>query len=269
MQTGEQGLDYSTGTISGQAIRAKGYRFVIRYITAPTLMNPPGHLAKHMTRDEYRDHLANGIDVLFVYQGDTTDADGGYSAGVRNAQRVKAAWTYLGAPPTPTFFTNDRTTLPNPAAWQAYLDGAASVLGREYVGAYGFGNAMDAARGHASYFWQAGRESDVRSFVHVYQWNNGSVVVGGRTCDINKARLTITSRGEEDDMTPDQSNRLNDVWTGMGRLLDEFYASAKAYDGKTIPERLAAVEDRVNASGTVEVDYVKLAQALIAELKGE
>ena len=65
----------------------------------------------------------------------------------------------------------------NVAPWRSYLDGAASVLGIDRLGAYGFGPAIDAAQGHASYFWQAGRQSDVRTQTHIYQWNNGNTTL--------------------------------------------------------------------------------------------
>jgi hypothetical protein len=44
---------------------------------------------------------------------------------------------------------------------------------------------MDAAVGHANYFWQAGRQRDVRNFVHFWQDNNTQVTVGGKLCDRN------------------------------------------------------------------------------------
>lgn len=186
-------LDYSNGTIGGQAIKDAEYGGVIRYITSPALMQPPNPgNPKHYTRTEYESHKTAGLDIWCVYQGTTTDADGGFSIGVRNAQRALQGCTdesgirqgpigYNGV----VFFTNDRTTLPDAQAWRAYLDGAASVLGFSRVGAYGFGNAMDAAQGHAYRFWQAGSRSQVRPFVHFWQDNNVQVTVAGKTCDRN------------------------------------------------------------------------------------
>lgn len=180
-------LDYSQHYPSISSIINGGYGGVIRYITDPPNMQPPNPgNPKHITTSEYDALVAAKLDVWLIYQGSTTDADGGYSLGQRNARRALTGCTQtLRGHESPIFFTNDRTTLPNPSSWRGYLDGAASVLGIERVGAYGFGNAMDAAVGHASYFWQAGRRSDVRDFAHIWQDNNFQPNVGGVSCDRN------------------------------------------------------------------------------------
>lgn len=180
----EKWLDYANGWPSGAAVRAAGFTGTIRYTTAPRLMNPPGKNQKHITKKEYDDHRANGVKVRLVFQGGTTDADGGWSLGVANAKLALEGANYLGYAGV-IFFCNDRTTLPSPSAWQSYLDGAASVLGVNRVGAYGFANALNAAKGHASAFWQAGRESDLQPHANYYQWNNGRATVSGVSCDIN------------------------------------------------------------------------------------
>ncbi|WP_037355389.1 glycoside hydrolase domain-containing protein [Amycolatopsis orientalis] len=172
-------LDYSAAKLSGSTIRNAGYTGVIRYIDAPQLLG-----TKHTNLDEYRSHLAAGLTVRLVHQGTTTDADSGWQGGVNRATRAKAGADYLGYTGV-IYFTNDRTTVPNVAAWQAYLDGAASVLGRERVGAYGYYNALNAAVGHASAFWQAGRRSDLVPHANYWQDNNVKVTVGGITCDRN------------------------------------------------------------------------------------
>lgn len=182
-------LDYSDGPLYGQDI-PDVYPGIIRYITSPSLMQPPNPgNPKHITRTEYNTHLQAGKDIWFVYQGTTTDADGGYAIGKRNALRVLDGFNYLGINLEDyykgIFFTNDRTTLPSITSWRGYLQGAASVLGIDKVGAYGFGNAMDAAIGYATYFWQSGRRSDVRQFVHFWQDNNAQVIVNGMICDRN------------------------------------------------------------------------------------
>lgn len=172
-------LDYSRAKLSGFSIRRDGYDGVIRYIDAPNLLR-----TKHTDLAEYRDHIANGLTVYLVFQNNTTDADGGYAAGVANATRARAGAEYLGYTGV-IFFTNDRTTIPNVAAWRAYLDGAASVLGSARVGAYGFRNAMDTAVGHAAAFWQSGSQSLLAGHTNIYQWNNGRVYPDGLECDLN------------------------------------------------------------------------------------
>lgn len=171
-------LDYSGARLSGFSIRRDGYDGVVRYIDAPDRLR-----TKHTNLAEYRDHLANGLTVYLVFQNTTTDPEGGYAAGVANAQRAKAGAEYLGYTGV-IFFCNDKTTL-NVAAWRDYLRGAADVLGLARVGAYGFRNAMDAAVGYASAFWQSGRQSELAPHANLYQWNNGRVYVDGLECDLN------------------------------------------------------------------------------------
>ncbi len=173
-------LDYSAAKLSGSTIKNAGYGGVIRYIDAPDRLR-----TKHTNLAEYNDHRANGLVVRLVFQNNTTDADGGYAAGVANAQRAKAGADYLGYNGV-IFFTNDRTTLPNVQTWRDYLRGASDVLGFARVGAYGFRNALNAAIGHASAFWQSGRRSELVGHANYWQDNNTQVTVGGVLCDRNE-----------------------------------------------------------------------------------
>lgn len=172
--------DYSAAKLTGAALRGAGFTGAVRYIDSPANWR-----TKHTNVAEYQSLRAAGLDVLLVIESSTSDADGGFAAGVDRARRALDGANALGYPgDKPIFFCNDRTSV-NVASWRAYLDGAASVLGIGRTGAYGFANAMDAAVGHASFFWQCGRQADVRPFVHLYQWNNGNTKVAGVTCDIN------------------------------------------------------------------------------------
>lgn len=195
-------LDYSAGKLSGAKIKADGYGGVIRYIDAPQNWR-----TKHTNVAEYRDHLANGLKVYLVFEAGTGDADGGYNAGVTNAKRAKAGADALGYNGI-IFFANDRPSVPNAKAWTDYLDGAASVLGKSRVGAYGFANALNYAKGHAVAYWQAGRRADVVGHAHVWQDNNTQVNVGGITCDRNLILKTM----EVDDISAEDvfNYRLKD-----------------------------------------------------------
>lgn len=173
-------LDYSAAKLAASTIKNAGYGGVIRYIDAPDRLR-----TKHTNLAEYTDHISGGLQVRLVFQNTTTDADGGYAAGVANAQRAKAGADYLGYKGV-IFFTNDRPTLPNVQTWRDYLRGAASVLGLQRVGAYGFNNALNSAIGYASAYWQAGRRSDLVGHANYWQDNNTQVTVGGITCDRNE-----------------------------------------------------------------------------------
>jgi hypothetical protein len=166
----------------------------IRYIDAPDRLG-----TKHTNKAEYDSMIRAGLKVRLVMQVNTKDADGGYNRGVEYARRAKAGADYLGYTGV-IFFTNDRTEVPDPATWRAYLDGAASVLGRARVGAYGFRNALTAAQGHASAFWQAGAESQLVDHANYYQWNNGRTYIDGLEADVNKVIRDYVPGGDWWDM---------------------------------------------------------------------
>lgn len=212
-------LDYSAAKIPGDVIKRAGYTGVIRYIDSPTNLD-----TKHTSLAEHRSHLAAGLDVCLVMQTTTTASDGGFPKGRTHAYRALAGAQALGYT-GPIFFTNDRVSLPSLTSWRSYLDGAASVLGMDRVGAYGFRNAIDAAIGHATYFWQAGRRSDLSPRAHLWQDNNTQVTVGGITCDRNLVLREITHREDPNvknlilarkvgtDGKPDPSG---EIWVGDG-----------------------------------------------------
>ncbi|PXY17338.1 glycoside hydrolase domain-containing protein [Prauserella flavalba] len=238
--------DYSDGTVPAAVLKQHGYVGVIRYVTAPNLMNPPNRLQKHTTKAEFDEHRRAGLKQLLVYQGDTTDADSGFDGGVRNAQRAHVGCEYLGYDGL-VFFTNDRTTVPHPRAWQAYLDGAASVLGLDRVGAYGFGNAMDLAIGHASAFWQAGRRRDVREHVNFWQDNNQQPIVRVGTRSVTTDRNLVLKPLGDNDMPlndADLDNIYRTVWYGRPgeKLIDNRRPGMPGAWPETF---LGSLEDRI------------------------
>lgn len=188
--------DYAAGPISAQALIDAGFHGAVRYITAPKLMNPKGHNQKHMTRAEYEDHQAHGLETRFIFQNTTTDSSSGRAGGIANATLAAQGLAYLGAPAdSPVYLCNDRPELPSATAWQEYLRGGRSVLGR--IGQYGFRNAIDAGWDIADWSWQCGAESALRSGVGMYQWNNGRRAVAGQLVDINRVFIPIV---KDDDM---------------------------------------------------------------------
>lgn len=195
-------LDYSAAKLSGTTIAAAGYTGVIRYLDSPANLG-----RKHTDPNEYRGHVAAGLGVRMVMQTTTSASDGGYGVGQDHARRALAGAEFLGYGGV-IYFTNDRTTLPSSQRWDDYLTGAASVLGWDRVGAYGFANAMDVASHMTAcqHFWQAGRRSDVRPFVQVWQDNNTQVHVAGVLCDRNLILKPLDV--QEDDLLPDERNAL-------------------------------------------------------------
>lgn len=185
-------LDYSAAELSGTMIRNAGYTGAIRYIDSPANLG-----RKHTSLGEYRSILAAGLGIRLVMEVSTGDANGGRANGVALAKRAKAGADYLAYGGV-IYFCNDDPSLPSSTLWDDFLTGAASVLGWARVGAYGFANAMDVAS-HMTpcqHFWQAGRRSDVRPFVQVWQDNNTQVTVGGITCDRNLILKPLTEENE-------------------------------------------------------------------------
>lgn len=230
-------LDYSGAKLSGETIKAAGYGGAIRYIAA-------GREEKQTDLNEYRSHINSGLDIYFVCQAGTTDADQGFSRGAELARLAKTEADSFGYPSGRIiFFTNDRPELPNASAWRSYLDGAASILGADRIGAYGFANAIDAAQGHAVAFWQAGRKSDVRPFVNFWQDNNTQVFVGGIECDRNLVLVPMPEGG--DDLNINQDNALTDLgW----RLMAVLSGWEKIPQRADIPQRLWNQPVQLNAT---------------------
>lgn len=259
-------LDYSAAKLDGDVIKRAGYTGVIRYIDSPANLG-----RKHTDLEEYRSHKAAGLSVLLVMQTTTTASDGGRPTGVDHAQRALAGAKYLGYA-GPIFFTNDRTIVPNAGAWRAYLDGAASVLGKARTGAYGFRNAMDLAVGHATYFWQAGRRSDVAAHTHIWQDNNTQVTVGGITCDRNLILKPITPQETDMEYTdPWDDEKLNALgpaklgWA-LKNIKDNVKATRSMVD--TVEPKLAAIQASVAAiAKDPDIDPAELARVVDAAVK--
>lgn len=269
-------LDYSAAKLDGKTIKDAGYTGVIRYIDTPDNLD-----TKHTDRNEYKGHLAAGLTVLLVMQTTKTASDGGFSTGQEHAVRALDGAKHLGYT-GPIFFTNDRPVVPHPAAWRSYLDGAASILGIGRVGAYGFRNAMDLAVGHATYFWQAGRQADIAPHTHIWQDNNHQVRVGGITCDRNLILKNINTVGGflmhlSEKEQRDLYNRI------FGMLRQRYYAKddkgefvevgvshpdavaaavLDSLDGNYLVNLIEALKKRVDDLESANVDVDRLAGAL-------
>jgi len=262
-------LDYSAAKLDGQTIKRAGYAGVIRYIDSPDNLG-----WKHTTKAEFASHRAAGLGVRMVMQTTTTASAGGFPTGVAHAKRALAGAKFLGYDGV-IYFTNDRTTLPSPAEWQAYLLGAVSVLGRAKTGAYGFGNAMDAARDIVDHFWQAGRRSDVRAHVQVWQDNNTQVTVGGVLCDRNLILKPLTNpTPEDDDMQPTDEvkdpgpDRWGHTWLNTNQLMNNSSYGLAAL-GRKLDAATASVSAlaQVIAKGTNDLTAEQVEAAVAKALR--
>lgn len=204
------GLDYSARRLTGAQIKAAGYHFVNRYLDFPGQGWPP------LTDFETADLLANGIEVHGIYEQNTNDPAGGYSAGQRMARQAVASAHAANLPRGSTIFMCSDAWLSKHgipvSTAMSFLDGARPDIeaGGYVLGAYGFADFIFAAQagGHADRFWLCGAEipdAHRPEWLHMYQWNNGRVYVphpNGLECDLNKKYLSMynSDKLKEDDV---------------------------------------------------------------------
>jgi Rv2525c-like, glycoside hydrolase-like domain/Putative peptidoglycan binding domain len=189
------GADYSAGELSPSELDSfTGYdiRFLIRYIGWPNDAKCISHYP-----GAYGTHVKAGRTVLLVAEYDTNDPAGGYAGGVAMARRAAQDAGSIGYPASlPIFFCADgwlASSNISIATAMSYLDGAASVMGRQRTGAYGFRDFIEPAKqgGHARWLWLAGQapsDSELAAgWPHFYQWNNGMINPGGIEADLDWA----------------------------------------------------------------------------------
>lgn len=180
-----KGIDYGFSphpTIT--AIKDAGVTFVMRYISDITQNDSNG---KNLIPAEKKNLLGAGLALGVVYETFAGRMKAGKPAGVHDATFSDAVVKALGMPGLPVYFAADWDATPaDQTAINAYLDGAASVIGRARVGIYGgyypVKRALDA--GKATYAWQtyawSGGQWDSRA--HIRQVLNG-VKLGGADVD--------------------------------------------------------------------------------------
>jgi hypothetical protein len=179
------GIDYAWGgPPSITAMRRAGVTFVCRYLS-----HSP---SKNLTPAEARNLSEAGFWIVVVWETTANRALAGYSGGAADAHDALAQARSCGMPDDrPVFFAVDWDAGGSQQTQiNAYLDGAASVLGRDRVGIYGgYGpvkRALDASK--ATWAWQtyawSGGQWDPRA--HIQQYSN-SHLLGGVDCDYDRA----------------------------------------------------------------------------------
>jgi hypothetical protein len=179
-----KGIDYAFNPHPSIAsLKAGGYVFACRYISSSAQNDKNG---KNLLAPEKTALLAAGISIVVVVEEGASRMLAGHSAGVTDATHADAVVKALGMTGMPIYFAADwDATEAQQAAINAYLDGAASIIGRGRVGIYGGYHVVDRAldAGKATYCWQtiawSGGQWDTRA-----QLRQGSgVTVGGASCD--------------------------------------------------------------------------------------
>jgi hypothetical protein len=182
--TGRLGVDYSFARPSPASLRAAGFSFAVRYLS--------DYAQKNITRAEADALMAAGIDVVANWEGDGhNEILDGWAGGVHAASVGAAEAAAAGMPSgRPIYFSIDFDAQPSQqAAVNAFMDGAASVIGRGRVGAYGsYGvitRLFDAGKitwGWQTYAWSYGQWN---GRAQLRQVDNSAACGGG--CDIDQA----------------------------------------------------------------------------------
>jgi hypothetical protein len=131
-----RGIDYSFNPHpSAAAIKAANIRFVGRYVSS----NPTNdHNGKNLIPSEKNALHAAGLKIILFAEEGAARMLGGHGAGVADAEHFNAVVKSLGMAGAVMFACADFDATPaNQTPINAYLDGAASVLGHKRVGIYG------------------------------------------------------------------------------------------------------------------------------------
>lgn len=179
------GVDYAWGRPGIGALKTAGVRFAARYLSHDST-------GKNLDRAEAEQLSAAGIWILVVWESTANRALDGYDAGAQDARDAEAQARACGMPPgRPVFFACDFDAGPGDrAAINAYLDGAASVLGKGRVGLYGGYYPIKWAfdGGHITWGWQtyawSGGQWDHRAQLHQYSNDH---IIGGVGLDFDTA----------------------------------------------------------------------------------
>lgn len=182
------GIDYAVGNPQPAKLKAADVRFVCRYVSTPG--NP-----KNLTPAEAKKLQKAGIDVVVVFETTARRALAGEQAGAFDAKRaLSQANACLSPAAGAIYFAVDFDAAPgDQVAINAYLRGAASVLGKKRVGIYGgywpLKRALDAgvcAYGWQTYAWSGGNW-DKRA--QLRQVKNAQHLAG-LSVDFDQARVT-------------------------------------------------------------------------------
>lgn len=186
-----RGLDYASGRISGQSLRANGIAFVCRYLTS----GGSDLKGKQLLPEEAADLRNSGIGIVSNWETTADRMKGGYAAGQQDAAQARDWVVHCGGPSDGViYFSADWDATPSEQGpINDYLRACCDVLGgKQHVGVYGgywvVSRALDA--GVATFGWQteawSGTNRDSRA--NIMQRNSlGYAHIDGVECDINEA----------------------------------------------------------------------------------
>jgi hypothetical protein len=180
-----QGVDYAWGRPGVTALTRAGEHFACRYLSHDSS-------GKNLTKAEAKALSDAGLAIVVVWESTASRALGGHAAGAQDARDADAQGKACGMPTgRPIYFAADFPATPGQqAAINAYLDGAASVIGRGRVGLYGGYDAVSRAFsaskitwGWQTYAWSGGKWEPK---AQLQQYSNDHVI-GGVGLDFDRA----------------------------------------------------------------------------------
>jgi hypothetical protein len=270
------GIDYAWNGPSIETMKAAKVRFACRYLS-----HTPG---KNLTPDEAKRLSANDIDIVVVWETTANRALSGRDGGKVDALNADAQAHACGMPADrPIYFAVDWDAVASQQdEINAYLDGAASVLGRDrvglYAGFYPIKRAFDAGKikyGWQTYAWSGGKWD---SRAQLQQYRNG-VNLGGSDVDYDRAMDADFGQwkvGENMAFTDaDVQKLLRSSYNASGDKVGESLQAAKNFAEfgrpklEDLDKDVAAVKAKVDSLGTgvpATVDIDALATAVAAKL---
>lgn len=181
-----EGVDYSAKPPGAAALTAAGKQFAVRYLAKDSrglnVIDP----------NESRDLTDGGKDIAVVYESTETRWEAGEPAGAIDAAYAQGILIANGLPSgMPIYFAIDYDATPaQQAEIDAYLTGAADIIGLARVGIYGgyWDVSRSAANKSASWYWQTTAWSGGNLFqgAHLYQYGYNHTI-NGTNCDDTKA----------------------------------------------------------------------------------
>lgn len=179
------GIDYAWSRPSTASMKEAGVKFACRYLS----YDETGKNLSIVERDRL---IGAGIAVVLVWETTASRALSGFDGGASDAREANRQARVLGMPASrPIYFAVDWDAgEAQQARINAYLDGVASVIGRDRVGVYAgywpLKRALDAGKakfGWQTYAWSGGRWD---SRAQLQQYSNGRSM-GGQNVDFNRA----------------------------------------------------------------------------------
>ena len=248
-------LDFSYARPGSAALNAAGVTSVGRYLATD---------GRGITLAEFNDYTSRGISVWFIKENAARGMLNGYGQGVADAQWAENQMNALGVSGAPIYFTADFDVLSSQfPACDAYLNGAASVIGLARVGIYAGLHYLNHAVNLASYYWKTAANSwdhgeTATIQLHLTQTLDAVPIPGtdyniigrpyhGQVTSAGVADLSGTQIGEND-MTPDEHNLLVNISAalfgggpsmpdggkGLGQSVAEIHNSLAATVGRTV-----------------------------------